>query len=270
MFRVPIPELQQMALEIRQKLVRLIWQAHSGHLDTCLSLVELYLGIVSWDKFKFDPKNGSWDGRTPLFLSEGHACPLQYLVNAQLGYYPEEEVWDGFRHPQTPFQGHTARDLSRGLENSNGLLGIGLGQAYGHAMVTDESVICIAGDGEMQEPTSLDLFRLGEKFPWRNFILIVNHNELAQDARVLNLSSVVRLAQECGWRVQLISGHNFLAIGRALETTLSFAQPSLLVADTVKGKGISSIEDKLGQHGKPPSSEAEVEKFLAELHLAEN
>lgn len=265
MFRIPIPELQQKAYEIRQKLVKLIFQAHSGHLDTCLSLVELYLAVVFWERFNFNPQNGNWKGRTRLYLSEGHACPLQYLVNAELGYYLEQEARDGFRRPRTPFQGHTLRDLGYGFENSNGMLGIGLVQAYGASLATDQMVICIAGDGEMQEPSSLGL--LAAPFfvkPAPNFVLIINNNGLAQDAAI-GLGPLPQVAELYRWQMIEADGHDFQGLGQAFQQAMENQfQPSLIVCQTTKGKGgHPQWEGQLGHHGVPPKNNAEYQACLA-------
>lgn len=266
MFRIPISELQQKAYEIRQKLVKLIFQAHSGHLDTCLSLVELYLAVTFWAKFKFDSQDGAWPGRTPLYLSEGHACPLQYLVNAELGYYPEQEARDGFRRPHTPFQGHTLRNLGYGFENSNGSLGIGLWQAYGYALAKKDSLVfCIAGDGEMQEPSSLGL--LTAPFfvrPASNFVLIINNNGLAQDAAI-GLGPLPQVAELYRWQMIEADGHDFQGLGHAFQQAMENQfQPSLIVCQTMKGKGgHPQWEGQLGHHGVPPKNDAEYQACLA-------
>src|SRR3989338_5757260 len=267
MFRISIPELEEKAYKIRRQLIDLIYQAGSGHLDTCLSLVEVWLAIVYSAFFKFDPKRGAWESRTPLFLSEGHACPLQYLVNADLGYYPVEEVFAGFRKPHTLFQGHTVRHLPYGLENSNGSLGIGLWQAYGYVLVSQELVFCIVGDGEMQEPSSLG-FLTAPFFikPAPNFVLIINNNGLAQDAAI-GLGPLPQVAELYRWQMIETDGHDFKALGRALQSAIEEPHPpSLIVCQTIKGKGGNPAwEGQLGHHGVPPKNEAEYQACLQGL-----
>ena len=244
-----------------------MYRAGSGHLDTSLSLVEVWLALVYSEFFQFDPRNGDWEGRDRIFLSEGHACPLQYLVNADLGYYTFEEVFEGFRKPETPFQGHTQRSLRHGLENSNGSLGIGLWQAYGCALATERSVFCIAGDGEFEEPVSQGLLSAPHHLRHApNFILILNNNKLAQDAPV-EIGPISEVADLYGWQVLKVDGHDLVALNEVYREAIEdMERTSLVICDTVKGKGGDPRnEGRLGFHGRPPQSEEEYRAYLAGL-----
>lgn len=270
MFKVELQELEEKAYHIRRDLIELMYRSRSGHLDTCLSLVEIWLGLVYSDFFRFDPRNGAWEERDRIFLSEGHACPLQYLVNVDLSYYSREDVFTGFRKPNTPFQGHTVRNLECGLENSNGSLGIGLWQAYGHALVTDRHVFCITGDGEMEEPSSQGL--LSAPFfmkPAPNFILILNNNGLAQDD-VVDIGPIAEVAGLYNWQVLHVDGHDFQALDRVYQQAVEeITQPSFIVCNTIKGRG-GAVEfaGKLGHHGVPPKNEDEYKAYLAGLEAS--
>ena len=270
MFRISFKELEEKAYQIRRDLIDLTYQTGSGHLDTSLSLVEVWLALVYSEFFQFDPKNGAWEGRDRVFLSEGHACPLQYLINADLGYYTKKEIFDGNRKPNTPFQGHTKRNLAYGLENSNGSLGIGLWQAYGHALVTDQRVICIAGDGEMQEPASQGLLSVTHYLkPTPNFVLIVNYNKLAQDSEV-NIDWLEEAANRHGWFVQLAFGHDFGELHRAFNANpMPNTSPWLIIVYTIKGKGGDpKKEGQLGRHGVPPKNQEEYQAYLNGLEAS--
>lgn len=267
MFRIPIPELEEKAYQIRRDLIELIYRTKSGHLDTSLSLVEVWLGLVYGDFFRCDPQNGAWDRRDRVFLSEGHACPIQYFINADLGYYDKAEVIAGNRRPQSPFQGHTVRNLRYGLENSNGSLGIGIWQAYGHALETDRLVFCIAGDGEFQEPSSIGLLAAPHNLrPLPNFILILNNNRLAQDS-VVDIGPLAEAAAAYGWFVVRADGHDFEAVGSAYQRAVKAPNhPKFIIFDTIKGKGGDPARaGKLGSHGRPPANEAEFAAYLAGL-----
>lgn len=267
MFKIPVSDLKVKAYQLRRDLIQLIYQAKSGHLDTCLSLVEVYLAVVYSDFFRYRPTRGDWEGRDVIFLSEGHACPLQYLINAELGYYAKEEVFKGIRKPFTPFQGHTQRSLSHGLENSNGSLGIGLWQAYGFALEWPQFVFCIAGDGEFEEPASLGLLTMPHQLkPLPNFILLLNYNRLSQDAAV-DLGPIGNVAKVYGWNVKEVDGHDLLALGEVLHLAVSDrTAPKFIICHTVKGKGGDpSREGKLGSHGKPPANEEEYQAYLLGL-----
>ncbi len=255
--------LIEKAYQIRKNLINLIHQAGSGHLDTCLSLVEIWLSLVHSDFFQFDPNNGSWEDRDTIFLSEGHACPLQYLVNADLGYYPIEELFEGFRNPFSAFQGHTKRKLSYGFENSNGSLGIGIWQAYGYALETDRHVFCIAGDGEFQEPSSIALFSATHNLkPAPNYTLIINNNHLAQDSAI-DIGPIDKLAEAYNWQVIKVDGHDTAALDEAYHQAIGdIDRPTLLLCETVKGKGgMPEREGVIGYHGVPPKDD-EVQAYL--------
>jgi transketolase len=270
MFKVSTEELKEKAYRIRRDLIELHFKAGSGHLDTSLSLVEIWLALAYSDFFQFNPKDGAWTGRDRIFLSEGHACPLQYLVNANLGYTTRDAVFAGFRRPFTQFQGHTQRDLKCGLENSNGSLGNGIWQAYGQALVTDRNVFCIAGDGEFEEPSSLGLlFAPHLVKPAPNFTLIINSNRLAQDD-VVNLGPVDKVAEIYDWQVQRVNGHDFDALGNAYHQAVADTKrPSLIICDTIKGKGGDpALLGKLGYHGRPPKNEKEYQAHLAGLEAS--
>ena len=268
MFKVQIQELEDKAYRIRRDLIELMYRSGSGHLDTSLSLVEIWLALVYSDFFQYDANDGAWDGRDPVFLSEGHACPVQYLVNADLGFYTVEDVFSGFRKPWSPFQGHTRRNLKHGLENSNGSLGIGLWQAYGYALETDRFVFCIAGDGEFQEPSSQSLLSAPHFLkPAPNLILILNDNKLAQDDAV-DLGPVEGVAELYNWQVIHVSNsHNYKELGEAyLNAIEDRERPSFIVCETVKGKGGDPVnEGVLGFHGRPPKDETEYRAYIAGL-----
>jgi len=271
MFKIPLDELNQKAYRIRRELIELLYKVGSGHLDTSLSLVEIWLSVVYSDFFALDPDNGAWDKRDRIFLSEGHACPLQYLINADLGYYEVDEVFEGLRQPFTPFGGHTIRNLEYGLENSNGSLGIGLWQAYGHALETSQKVFCIAGDGEFQEPISVSLFSASHNLkPLGNFILLINNNHLAQDSEV-DIGPIDRIADAYKWHTQQIDGHDFDELDKALHQAVeNTEQPSLIICNTIKGYGGDPVRaDKLGSHGVPPKTEQDYRAYLNGLEASQ-
>jgi len=264
MYKIPISELHAKAGQIRRNLIDLIYRAKSGHLDTSLSLVEVWLGLVYSDFFRCNPKDGAWSERDAVFLSEGHACPVQYLVNADLGYFDRHSVFDGNRRPWTPFQGHTQRSLAHGLENSNGSLGIGLWQAYGFALEWPQYVFCIAGDGEFEEPSSIGLLAATHLCkPAGNFTLLLNYNRLAQDAPV-DIGPLGKVAEAYGWYVIEVDGHNFEALDDAYQCAVADkVRPKFVICNTIKGKGGDpSREGRLGYHGKPPGNEIEYQAYL--------
>jgi len=264
MFKITVDDLKDKAYNLRYNLIELLYKTGSGHLDTSLSLVEIWLSIVYGNQYRFDPDNGSMLERDRIFLSEGHACPLQYLINADLGYYNKEEVFDGLRQPFSPFQGHSIRNLDYGIENSNGSLGIGLWQAYGNALDSDSTVYCIAGDGEFQEPLSLSIFAAATNLrPAGNFVVLVNNNGLTQDSKI-DLGPLLKVANSYDWQTYSVDGHSFSAIGEAIQSSADISdKPSIIICKTVKGKdGDPALAGKLGSHGRPPKTE---EEYLAHI-----
>ncbi len=267
MYRISNLELNNKAYQVRRDLMELIYRTKSGHLDTSLALVEVWLGLVYSDFFRCDPKNGEWVDRDRIFLSEGHACPIQYMVNAELGYYPKEELFATNRRPDSNFQGHTVRNLKYGFENSNGSLGIGLWQAYGAALELKSKVFCIVGDGEMQEPSSLGLLAAPHNLkPCGNFILIVNNNGLAQDASV-DIGPLSIAGKAWGWHVIEADGHDWKSVDDAYQQAVSIIDKSkMIIFKTVKGKGGDPAKaGKLGSHGKPPGNETELAAYIKGL-----
>lgn len=267
LFRISREELSAKAFQLRRDLIELTYRTGSGHLDTSLSLVETWLSIVYSSFFRSDPADGAWEGRDRVFLSEGHACPLQYLVNAELGYYDKDEVFATNRQPFSPFQGHTKRNLEYGFENSNGSLGIGLWQAYGAALTISQQVFCIAGDGEFEEPISIGLLTAPHYLkPVGNFTLIINHNGLAQDSAV-DIGPLENVAVQYGWQNHRVNGHDFTALGIALKQSVDNSeQPSIIICDTIKGYGGDPQRaNRLGSHGRPPGNEDEYKAYIAGL-----
>lgn len=268
MFNLSVDDLKKKAYNLRHSLIDLLYKVGSGHLDTSLSLVEIWLSIVYGDQYKFDPENGSMLERDRIFLSEGHANPLQYIINAELGYYDLETVFEGMRKPFSPFQGHTVRNLKYGFENSNGSLGIGLWQAYGNALDCDSNVYCLAGDGEFQEPLSLSIFAAAANLgPAENFILMVNNNGLAQDSAV-DIGPLLEVANSYNWQTFSVDGHDFMAIGHAIQESLeNDINPSIILCKTIKGKGGDPAHaGKLGSHGRPPKTEEEYLGYINGLN----
>ncbi len=266
---LPQEDITKLAYNVRRDLIELMFKTKSGHLDTCLSLVEIWLTLVKSSFFKYDPENGAWADRDRLFLSEGHACPLQYVVNGHLGYYSVERVFKELRQPKTPFQGHTVRNLNYGFENSNGSLGIGLWQAYGHALEANGHVFCIAGDGEFQEPPAFSLLNVTHNLkPLGNYHLIINNNGLAQDSEV-DIGPLTEVARSYNWQVLDVDGHNISALASAFhEAVNNKKQPSLILCKTIKGYGGDPEKaGKLGSHGVPPKTGEDLKCYLAGLEM---
>jgi len=250
--------------------------AGSGHSGGTLSMMDilaaLYLKIA-----KHDPKNPSWEERDRILWSAGHKAPALYVSLAVSGYYPEEELAT-LRALGAPFQGHPHRLDLPGVEISSGSLGQGFSIGVGNALAgkldkKDYKVFVITSDGEHQEGSIWEAVMAGANFNLNNLIVILDRNRLQIDGwteEVMKLNPIADKYKAFNWNVIEIDGHNMEEIVAALEKAYhnDTDKPTIIIANTVKGKGVSFMEDVAGWHGKPPKPD-ELEQALAELGLTE-
>ena len=248
--------------------------AASGHSGGTLSMMDilapLYLNVA-----KHDPKNPEWDERDRIIWSAGHKAPALYVSLALSGYFPEIELAK-LRALGSPFQGHPSRLDLPGVEISSGSLGQGFSVAVGVAMAAkldkkDYRVFVISSDGEQQEGSMWEAAMCASNFKLDNLIMILDRNQLQIDGRtetVMALEPLVDKYRSFGWEVLEIDGHNMEEIVAALDKAYNnkSGKPVLILANTIKGKGVSFMEDVAGWHGKPPNRE-ELDKALEELNL---
>lgn len=248
--------------------------AGSGHSGGTLSMMDilaaLYLKVA-----RHDPKNPRWDMRDRILWSAGHKAPALYVSLAVSGYYPEEEVAK-LRALGAPFQGHPHwRDLP-GVEISSGSLGQGFSVAIGVALAAkldkkDYHIFVISSDGEHQEGSMWEAAMAAANFKLNNLTIIIDRNRLQIDGpteQVMRLEPLADKYRAFGWEVREIDGHNMEQIVATLEAAKANAgdKPFCIIANTIKGKGVSFMENVVGWHGKSPNRE-ELEKALAELKL---
>lgn len=250
--------------------------AGSGHSGGTLSMMDilaaLYLKIA-----RHDPKNPTWEDRDRILWSAGHKAPALYVSLAVSGYYPEEELAK-LRALGAPFQGHPHRLDLPGVEISSGSLGQGFSIGVGNALAArldkkDYRVFVISSDGEHQEGSIWEAAMAGANFNLSNLIVILDRNRLQIDGwteEVMKIDPIVEKYKAFNWNVIEIDGHSMEEIVPALEKAYNNKtdKPTIIVAQTVKGKGVSFMEDVAGWHGKPPKPD-ELEKALAELGLTE-
>ena len=256
--------LDAIARACRVQIIRMLTHAGSGHPGGSLSVIDLLVAIV-FGPLRHDPRRPDWPDRDRIVLSKGHAVPALYTVMARAGYFPEEQLIT-LRKLGSPLQGHPDRVALAGIEAATGSLGQGLsiacGMALGLRMAGSAArVYCILGDGEVQEgqvwEAAMSAPRLGQPdHPLDNLTVVVDYNKIQLDdftAKVLDLEPLVAKWQAFGWSVLEIDGHDLAQIGKALEQAeATKGRLTLVVAHTVKGKGVSFMENNPEWHGKSP------------------
>ena len=263
--------LKAKANEIRQDIIRMLGAAGSGHPGGSLSAADIVTALY----FKFlriDPKNTKKPDRDRFILSKGHAAPVLYAALAQRGFFPREELLT-LRKLGSRLQGHPDMKKVPGVDMSTGSLGQGLSAANGMALAgrldgRDYRVYVLLGDGENQEGQVWEAAMASAHYRLDNLTAFLDHNRLQIDGPIEEVMSPEPLAEKWrafGWDVQVIDGHDMAQILEAVEKAqLVRGRPQMIVAETVKGKGVSFMENQAGWHGAAPKPE-EAEKALAEL-----
>ena len=270
--RLTMEELQLAAQEMRALVITDIFAAGSGHPGGSLSILDiaaaLYLKVLN-----HDPTLPSWPGRDRVFWSAGHKAPALYVALGRAGYFPVEDTVT-LRQLGSPFEGHPNRLKVPGVEISSGSLGQGLSVAVGSALAAKRRgephrVYCIMGDGEQQEGSIWEAAMAASHFRLDNLCAIVDQNRLQIDGWVQDVMGIEPIAAKYsafGWNVIGIDGHNLEEILRAFDAAENHkACPTVIIAHTVKGKGVSFMENQAGWHGVAPNRE-QFEKAMAELN----
>ena len=267
-----IAELEKLALELRRLALKIIFQAGSGHPGGSFSATDLMTALFFGGILNYDSNNPKDPKRDRFLLSKGHASAIYYSVLAKAGYISEPDLdsyrkinsgrfLSGHAHPKTP-----------GVEIASGSLGQGLSVAHGIALGTKlngygSKVYVILGDGELQEGQIWEAAMSADKFKSNNLVAIVDYNKVAQDNITKDLKDLEPLEDKWNafnWDVHRIDGHNMEAIMKVLQLPLHPEKPRVIIADTIKGKGVSFMEGQTAWHGVAPSAE-DYEKALKEL-----
>jgi len=263
--------LQRKARDIRKHVLRMIYAAGSGHPGGSLSCTDI-LTALYFKIMRHRPEDPRWEGRDRLVLSKGHAAPAYYACLAECGYFPVEELLT-LRKLGGRLQGHPSRSATPGVEMSTGSLGQGLSVANGMALAAKidrggHRIFCLCGDGEMESGQIWEAAMLGAHYKLDNVTAFVDRNSLQIDGPTENVMSIEPLADKWRafrWHVIEIDGHDFRQILGACDEAQSVkGKPTMIIAKTVKGKGVSFMEGSLHFHGKPPNAE-ELRRGLAEL-----
>jgi len=263
--------LKSMARMIRQDIVRMITEAGSGHPGGSLSVADIVAALF-FDVMRHDPANPCWEERDRFILSKGHACPAVYAALAESGYFPKEELLT-LRKLGSRLQGHPDMCKLPGLEASTGSLGQGLSIASGIALAMKmdkmpNRVFCLMGDGELDEGQIWEAAMTASHWGLDNLCGIIDRNGLQIDGRTDDIKTLEPLSDKWrafGWNVIEVDGHNLTDISGAMNRFRhTHFKPTVIIANTIKGKGVSFMEDQAGWHGKAPTQE-QAEMALQEL-----
>ncbi len=271
MTKPSIEDLKVQAKQVRRDIVEMTAAAASGHPGGSLSATEIVTALY-FSVMKHDPKNPVWPDRDRIILSKGHASPLLYSVLARSGYF-DPAMLPTFRKFESPLQGHPDRRKLPGVEASTGSLGQGLSIAIGHALARrfdnkSYNTYCVMSDGETNEGQVWEAALMAAHHKLDHLITILDYNKFQLDdstKNICDLEPVVDKWKSFRWHVQEIDGHDFSQILKAIEVAQKVKdQPAMIVAHTVKGKGVSFMENNNHFHGVAPTKE-ELAKALKEL-----
>lgn len=263
--------LEDKAKQIRRHIVTMTHAAGSGHPGGSLSAAEIVTALF-FQEMRLDPKNPQWPDRDRFVLSKGHAAPVLYAALAEKGFFPVEEL-KGLRKVGHFLQGHPDMKKVPGVEMSTGSLGQGLSSCIGMALAQrldkkDTRIWALVGDGELQEGQIWEAAMAAAHYKLDNLAIFVDYNGLQIDGPVTEVMSCLPVAekfQAFGWRVIEIDGHSIPEILDAIaQAKTTKGKPTCIIAKTVKGKGVSFMENQVGWHGTAPNAE-QTEKALVEL-----
>jgi len=266
-----LQDLEKKARVIRSDIIRMVAEAGSGHPGGSLSAVEIVTALY-FHVMRIRPDEPGWPDRDRFILSKGHAAPLLYAVLAERGYFPAEELLT-LRKLGSRLQGHPAFGKLPGVEASTGSLGQGLSIGLGVALAgkidhRNYRVYVLLGDGENEEGQVWEAAMAAAHYRADNLTAILDYNGLQIDGPVADVLSPLPLPEKWrsfGWEVREVDGHSFGELLAAFEWAKGVqCRPSIIIAKTVKGKGVSFMENAVDWHGKAPDRE-QAEKALAEL-----
>ena len=266
-----ILSLNQKAKELRKEILTVIYKAQSGHPGGSLSAIDMLVGLYYY-KLKVEPKNPMWEDRDRFVLSKGHCSPAIYAVLADKGYFPKSEL-DGYRKIGRMLQGHPELNTP-GIDFAGGALGQGICFAVGIALACrldrrKNKVYAMIGDGESQEGAVWEASMAAAFYKLENLIVILDKNQVQQTGKtkdIMDIGDAAAKWKAFGWNVIEINGHDMEQIVKALDKSskLKNKKPTIIISNTVKGKGVSFMELNHRFHGKAPNDE-EFKKALMEI-----
>ena len=266
-----LKQLEETANQLRQDVIEMLMEAGSGHTAGPLGMADIFTALY-FHVMNHDPKRPDWEDRDRLVLSNGHICPIRYAAMARAGYF---ETWElgTLRKLGTRLQGHPHRTALPGVETTSGPLGSGLSQAIGMALAArldkkKSRVFCLLSDGEHNEGNLWEAAMFAGKNRLNNLTAIIDRNNIQIDGfteDIMPLEPLRDKYEAFGWHVVEIDGHNFFHIvGAIAEAKAIYEKPTVIIAHTIPGKGVSFMENDFNWHGKPPNKE-EAKKAIEEL-----
>ncbi len=263
--------LESIAKRLRRDIVTMIAKAGSGHPGGSLSAVEIITALY-WKILRHKPADPNWEDRDRFILSKGHAAPVLYSVLAECGYFPKGEL-STLRQLDSHLQGHADRTATPGVEMSSGSLGQGLSFAVGVALsgrlnTQSYRVYALLSDGECDEGQIWEAAMAAAHYKVDNLTAIVDNNGIQLSGfnrDIMNIEPLAKKWDAFGWHVIEVDGHDISQLLDAFDKAKKVkSQPAVIIAHTIKGKGISFMENNVDFHGKAPNAE-QLEKALKEL-----
>ncbi|MGB9840405.1 transketolase [Thermovenabulum sp.] len=257
-----IEELCNISKRVRKNIIEMIAEAGSGHPGGSLSCADILVALY-FHVMKVDPQNPGWEDRDRFVLSKGHAAPAIYAVLAEKGFFPVDEL-KTLRKIDSKLQGHPDMKKTPGIDMTTGSLGQGISAAVGMALAgkldkKDYRVYAVLGDGELQEGQVWEAAMAAAHYKLDNLTIFLDHNHLQIDGPVKEVMSPEDVSEKFkafNWNVININGHDFYQIIDAVEKAKNFKEkPTAIIAETIKGKGVSFMENQVDWHGKAPSKE---------------
>lgn len=257
-----LAELESAALRVRRDIVEMVTRANSGHVGGSLGSTEILVALFR-HVMQHDPANPAWPERDRFILSKGHCSPVYYATLADCGYFPREDLWT-FRRPGSHLQGHPYSLKTPGVDVSTGTLGLGISTGMGMALAAklrgqNHRIFILCGDGEIQEGQVWEAAMFANKYKLGNVIAFVDRNYLQTDGNsedIMPLDPLLPKWEAFGWRTLEIDGHDFAQIIGVVESAAQHPnQPTMIIANTVKGKGVPFMEGEAMWHGTPPNAE---------------
>ncbi len=253
--------LIELSKELREKIIKMINIAGSGHPGGSLSAIDVITYLYFY-KMNIDPTNPNWPNRDRFILSKGHCAPAQYVALAKKGYFEEEVLWT-LRELGSPLQGHPDMKKTTGVDMTTGSLGMGLSAGVGMALAgkldkKDYQVYVMLGDGEVQSGQIWEAMFTAANYNLNNITVIIDNNKFQCDEAVEKICPLGDLKgkfEAFGWACYDIDGHDYNQIHEAFEQCKNYSdRPQAIIANTIKGKGVSFMEGNHIWHGKPTDS----------------
>ena len=263
--------LKSRADVVRRDIVEMVYRANSGHVGGSLGAADLLVTLYH-HLMQHDAQNPGWAGRDRFIMSKGHCTPVYYAVLADCGYFPRKDL-ETFRRPGSHLQGHPYHPKTQGVDASTGTLGLGISTGVGMALAAKlksekHTVYIVCGDGEIQEGQAWEAAMFANKYHLDNVIAFVDRNYLQTDGNsedIMPLDPLAAKWEAFGWRTFEIDGHDYREIAATVEKAKNLrGKPTMIIAKTIKGKGVSFMENAVEWHGTPPNQQ-QYERAMGEL-----